>query len=314
VQLALFNELLAHEVAHIPDHNEPENRMPRRLIRRDGIWHYRRRVPTRFAEVDARGIVRISLETRDLRRAEQLKIAVEADLEAYWLALTSGGQVAADAAARYKAAIERARIEGFAYRPAIELAQDAELPDLLARLARLEQIFALSENPAVRREAAEAIAGGADPPRLLLSTALDEFFRLTRDRVAIRRSDFQRETLLALQTASQKLIRTTGASLHQDIVAHRAGGEWQRQPLPGSLSDDHLHWTTETMLLASRVRDDEVRILSDQLRCQSAKVGLSRNEPEAERQMSEAAITQTALVERIGFLLREIDEIEFGTH
>jgi len=131
-----------------------------------------------------------------------------------------------------------------------------------------------------------------------------------RERIAIRRSDFQRETLLALQLASQKLIRNTGAALHQDIVAHRTGGEWQRQQLPDGLSDDHLHWTTEAMLLASRVRDDEVRNLADQLRSQATKVGFSSNEPEAERRIAEAATTHAALIDRIGLLIREIDVVE----
>lgn len=130
------------------------------------------------------------------------------------------------------------------------------------------------------------------------------------ERLAIRRSDFQRETLLALQTASQRLIRNTGASLHQDIMAHRTGSEWQKQQLPDNLSDEHLQWNTETLLLASRVRDDEVRGLADQLRSQCTVVGFSGGQTEAEGRMAAAAVTQDALIQRIGFLVREIDEIE----
>lgn len=130
------------------------------------------------------------------------------------------------------------------------------------------------------------------------------------ERIAIRRGDFQRETLLALQTASQKLIRNTGASLHQDIMAHRTGSQWQKQQLPNNLSDEHLQWNTETLLLASRVRDDEVRGLADQLRSQCTVVGFSSSEAEAEGRMAAAAVTQDALIQRIGFLVREIDEIE----
>lgn len=131
-----------------------------------------------------------------------------------------------------------------------------------------------------------------------------------RDRLAMRRSDFQRETLLALQAASQKLIRNTGASLHQDIVAFRNGGEWQRQKLPNNLSNDQLHLHTETLLLASRVRDDEVRALADRLGIQTSEVGFSSTEDEAQGRMMSAADTQQALVERTGYLIRELDEIE----
>lgn len=130
-----------------------------------------------------------------------------------------------------------------------------------------------------------------------------------RDRIAFRRSDFQRETLLALQVAAQKLIRNTGASLHQDVMAHRKGADWQRQKLPDGLSDDHLHWTTETMLLSSRIRDDQVRTLADQLRSQANRVGFSGSEAEAERRMLEASDVHAALIERIGLLVREIDEV-----
>lgn len=131
--------------------------------------------------------------------------------------------------------------------------------------------------------------------------------------IALRRSDFQRETLLALQIASQKLIRNTGASLHQDILAHRTGLKWQKQQLPGNLSDKHLEWNTETLLLASRVLDDQVRGLADQLRSECTVVVVSRSEAEAEGGMAEAAATQKALIQRIGSLVREIDEIETMT-
>jgi hypothetical protein len=45
-----------------------------------------------------------------------------------------------------------------------------------------------------------------------------------RDHRAIRRDDFQRETLLALQVASQKLLRTAGRIQHLDLMAFRKNG------------------------------------------------------------------------------------------
>jgi hypothetical protein len=129
-----------------------------------------------------------------------------------------------------------------------------------------------------------------------------------QERLLTRRNDFQRETLLTLQVASQKLVRNTGASLHQDFVAHRTTGRWQRQQLPNDLSDDHLRLITETMLLASRVRDDEVRALADRLRGQTVIVGSSSDEREAEGRMIAAAATQEVLVQRIGQLVRGLDE------
>lgn len=131
-----------------------------------------------------------------------------------------------------------------------------------------------------------------------------------RERRAFRRDDFQRETLLALQIASQKLLRTTGQMQHLDMVAYRTTGQWQRQQFPDDLSDDNLLYTTETMLLASRARDDEVRKLADQLRERTTAVGMSPSEREADGRMMTAAEIQGALVNRIGQLVREMDEAD----
>lgn len=131
-----------------------------------------------------------------------------------------------------------------------------------------------------------------------------------RERLKTRRDDFQRDTLLALQVSSQKLLRNAGASLHQDVVAHRATGIWQRQQLPGTLADDQLQLSTEIMLLASRIRDDHVRTLAGQLRTTADSVGASSDETEAEHRMMAAATTQQALIDRIGTLVREMDDAD----
>lgn len=131
-----------------------------------------------------------------------------------------------------------------------------------------------------------------------------------RERIALRRSDFQRETLLALQEASQKLLRTAGAMHHQDVVAFRQTGRWQRQQLSDDLDANYLQHNTDTMLLASRVRDAETRSLTDKLRTQTSAAGFSSTEKDAEGRMMAAADIQQALTQRIGQLLRELDEAE----
>jgi len=137
------------------------------------------------------------------------------------------------------------------------------------------------------------------------------------ERLLIRRNEFQRDTLLNLQVASQKLLRKTGASLHQDRMAFQTTGEWQRQLLPDGLSDDHLHLSTEVTLLASRIRNDEVRDLVVQLRNHTFSVVISKNQGEAEAHMTDAANIQGSLIETIGRLLRELDQADekhFSSH
>jgi hypothetical protein len=147
----------------------------RRLKQRGGIWYYWRQVPARYADIDSRGWVAISLETRDLARAERLKGSVERELEAYWVSLKRGNSD--DGKERYRGAIERARLEGFDYRPATDLAQSS-LEDILARLERLEELGALradgtspSNAVAADRLAVEALLGGVEAPTLRRSSS-----------------------------------------------------------------------------------------------------------------------------------------------
>lgn len=131
-----------------------------------------------------------------------------------------------------------------------------------------------------------------------------------RERLVARRNDFQRETLLELQSASQQLLRSSGAALHNDTMAYRATGVWQRQLLAEELSDDILRLTTQTMLLSSRIRDEEIRTLADRLRSHVAQSGVSRSEAEAELEVSAAAAAQQALIQRAGLLLRDLDDLD----
>lgn len=159
-------------------------------------------------------------------------------------------------------------------------------------------------------------AGGA---LTLMSGWLNDF-RLSRrerekreeerkDKAALRRIEFQRETLLALQLASQALMRNNGKALHHDIVAHRSEGKkWQRQQLPEGLSDDLLRQNTEVMLLSSRIRSEEIRQLATTLREALGSVGNAPSERDANAMMERAAVIHHTMIESIGRTIREIDE------
>ncbi|HWJ71882.1 MAG TPA: DUF6538 domain-containing protein [Kaistia sp.] len=196
--------------------------MPRRLKQRGGIWYYSRQVPARFADVDPRGWVAISLETRDLSRAERLKASVERELEAYWVSLKRGNSD--DDKERYRGAIDRARLEGFDYRSTDDVARSS-LEDILARLQRLEELGALRADgvaPAKRSAAdmlaVEAVLGGVDMPALRLSTALDEFYKLTRDRVRAKSDDQLRKWKAPRLKAIKNLIALVGDKAIVDIA------------------------------------------------------------------------------------------------
>jgi hypothetical protein len=129
-----------------------------------------------------------------------------------------------------------------------------------------------------------------------------------RDRLADRRNEFQRETLLSLQGVAQKLMRNAAACFHQDRMSYKKSGTWQRHLLPDDLSDNQLLLMTETMLLASRIRDEGTRNSADQLRSLVAEIGESENERGAASKMKAMGELQVVLIQRIGKLVREIDE------
>lgn len=195
----------------VAEGGEGPGRVPRHLINRFGIWHYYRRVPARFADVDPRTFVTISLETRDLHRAEKLKGPVEKELEAYWVALKKGGSV--DARERYVGAIEQARLEGFEYRAIPDLAR-GDTDTLIARIRRLEEIIAdrSSKEPLdeSEKQSLDALLGGASRPELTFSTALDQFYDFTRDRVRRKSVDQLRRWKAPRLKAINNLIAVVG--------------------------------------------------------------------------------------------------------
>jgi len=152
--------------------------MPDFLTRRNGTWHFARRVPVEFAELDPRGVVKHSTrikiaDDRAGRRAARVAEKFNAELEQFWRGL-SGGKPRADLS-NYEAARARANALGFEYVENEQLV--SQQPE--ARLERLEALFSL--NVANERGARVALLGTEKRPALLLSKFFDEFETLTKD-------------------------------------------------------------------------------------------------------------------------------------
>lgn len=129
------------------------------------------------------------------------------------------------------------------------------------------------------------------------------------ERLTDRRNELQRETLLALQVASQNLLRNGGACLHADILASRKSGKWVKHQLPDGLSDDGLRLNTEVMLLSTRVIDNEIRLLADQLRTDVVEAEFATSESDGMASMNKASETQHRLLDRIGVKIREMESV-----
>lgn len=125
-----------------------------------------------------------------------------------------------------------------------------------------------------------------------------------------RRTKFQRETLIELQEILQRLLRANGRAVFLDRKALRAGGEWGKQLLPDDLDAEISATNVRSMLLAARVRDDEIRKLTEELRDKCGSVLFSKGEAEAMGVMVEASDMFGSLNERIGKQIRQLDDDE----
>jgi len=131
---------------------------------------------------------------------------------------------------------------------------------------------------------------------------------LRRDQLMERRNNFQRETLLELQIEMAKLMRATGEANHHDVMAHRAEGEWQRQLYPAEL-DTRIHvGMTKGTMLGVRIRDELVRELVTEMKSECARTVHCKSEQEAEHAINEASSYYVKLNDRIGELLRKLDD------
>lgn len=154
------------------------------LHQRNGVWHYRRRVPSDLAHLDPRGEVRVTTKKRDVVEAAIVAKRVNGELEAFWAALSDGVQGPArdGAAERFERAVGLARTLGVPYRPAGDLAHDAG--EIVRRLELLE-----ARQLTGSRAAVEAVLGGAPKPALVMSQVFAAYEEHARDRLRGKSGD-----------------------------------------------------------------------------------------------------------------------------
>lgn len=166
------------------------------LVRRGGVWQYRRRIPKRLVALLAATEIRVSTKTRDRTEALRASAQMSAALEAQWSKLI-GKLPASEACANFHSANATAEALGVSYRPAADIAT-SRLEDVLARIERLAQplellsgssvatpVVTTTNAPAVDLVPAplivSAVLGGAGKPELTLSTLVDAYQKLASD-------------------------------------------------------------------------------------------------------------------------------------
>ncbi|MBI1203002.1 MAG: integrase [Rhodopseudomonas sp.] len=197
------------------------------LTRRNGTWHFVRRVPLEFAAFDKRGIVRHSTKVRVStdrtgRRASQVADRLNAALESEWRQLAGS---AADPSLRaYEDARRRARSLGFEY---------LDAPDVvtLATARRLERLEALEARRLEYDAVARAALLGAQPqPSFKLSNLFTEYEAATKDETA----PFSRNQLRIWRNSRMRVVKEfveiagdkpVADLTHNDAIDYR---EWWR--------------------------------------------------------------------------------------
>jgi integrase len=144
------------------------------LTKRGGTWHLRRRRPARYASVEPRGTVWVSLHTDSESAARQKAEATWANLIEAWEALLAGDS--GDAERRYAAAREIAARRGFGY---LEMDRLAAAP-AEERVARVEAVGGPHHDPDPVEGA--ALLGTVPVPQLTISAALEAYWTLARER------------------------------------------------------------------------------------------------------------------------------------
>lgn len=144
------------------------------ILKRGSTYYLRRRVPVRYAKIEKRSMILMSLHTDSEKVAREKEASVWEDLETAWEAELNGAQ--AIAKERFEAAKKTAENRGFLWMPTDRVAK-LSLGELLDRV---EATRLTDGRPDQFR--AEAMLGLAEIPKFNVSTALEEFWTLAADK------------------------------------------------------------------------------------------------------------------------------------
>jgi hypothetical protein len=226
--------------------------MPDFLTRRNGTWHFVRRVPAEFTAFDPRGVIRHSTKVRIAtdrtgRRAARVADRLNAELEAYWPQLA--GDRSDETMRGYDQARRRARSLGFEY------AENSEILmfPMQKRLERLETLLARNlHNDAGARA---ALLGTAPRPSFPLSKLFEEYEAVTKDET----QKFSRNQLRVWRGGRMRVVRE-----FVDVVGDKPVTE-----LTQDAGIDYSEWWRERVLAGgatAKSANESIRMLSRMLK------------------------------------------------
>ncbi|MFC3613761.1 DUF6538 domain-containing protein [Lutimaribacter marinistellae] len=173
------------------------------LIKRNGTWHLRMRVPVRYSSVEHRKELHRSLKTGDRKQAEARRAIVEAQiLDELDARLAVQGP--SDRESRFEAIAKLSSNRGYAYKTAGELA-GGPIEDVLGRVTKL---IASGDEPGSL--ASQALLGAVERPRLTLTAVAESMAERFEEEVKYK-TPKQRDTWGARWTRpASKLVSFLG--------------------------------------------------------------------------------------------------------
>jgi len=178
-------------------------------VLRNNTYHLRRRVPARFASVEDRREVWVSLKTDSLEVARAKAPSAWAEMLEAWELMLAGD--VDDGEARLSAAVSIAQRRGFKYLPAADVAQ-LPLPDVVSRI---EAAHARPGKPNLME--ARALLGAVNTPDLRVSDAMQFYLTSEKHRTLGKSKDQLRRWLNPRKKAVRNFITVNGDIALQDI-------------------------------------------------------------------------------------------------
>lgn len=150
------------------------------VIKRGNWFHFKRRIPKLYAHLYDDAVIQVSLKTDSEKIAAQRASILNNELERMWSEMARN--VSSPNNATYAEAVTIARMSGFGYRPAIEIASQ----DIGAIVSRIEAVKTDIEHSP---EKVKAVLGHHDRPQLTIGMALDEYFEFEKPNLLNKSKD-----------------------------------------------------------------------------------------------------------------------------
>jgi len=133
------------------------------------------------------------------------------------------------------------------------------------------------------------------------------------ERLLDRRRKFQRKTLLELQEVLMMCARAAMVIHHQDQMAFRDTGRWQKQLTTNDASETFRAEQARLTILTVRVHDQSIRHLANQFKAHCVDTNMSESKESSQHEALEMSATFDVLNEKIGDSLRKLDDDEDHT-